>query len=88
MAAITIRGLDDDLKRRLRVRAALHNHSMEAEVRSILTDVLRTPIRADLTWIEHLHATAVEVGGVDLAVPLDRPSDPPAFDAATEHAVA
>ena len=33
MASITVRNLDDELKQRLRVRAAQHGHSMEEEVR-------------------------------------------------------
>lgn len=41
MASITIRNLEDDMKARLRLRAAEHGHSMEAEVRSILRQVLR-----------------------------------------------
>jgi phosphopantothenoylcysteine decarboxylase/phosphopantothenate--cysteine ligase len=36
MASITIRQLDDDLKRRLRLRAARNGRSMEDEVRTIL----------------------------------------------------
>ena len=36
MASITIRGLDDALKRRLRLRAARNGRSMEDEVRTIL----------------------------------------------------
>jgi phosphopantothenoylcysteine decarboxylase / phosphopantothenate---cysteine ligase len=36
MASITIRQLDDDLKRRLRLRAAANGRSMEDEVRTIL----------------------------------------------------
>src|SRR5712672_1518811 len=36
MASITIRQLDDDLKKRLRLRAARHGRSMEDEVRTIL----------------------------------------------------
>jgi phosphopantothenoylcysteine decarboxylase / phosphopantothenate---cysteine ligase len=36
MASITIRQLDDDLKQRLRLRAASHGRSMEDEVRTIL----------------------------------------------------
>jgi plasmid stability protein len=40
MGSLTIRNLDDELKARLRLRAARHNCSMEAEVRSILGQVL------------------------------------------------
>ncbi len=36
MASITIRNLDDDIKHRLRVRAAEHGRSMEEEARDIL----------------------------------------------------
>jgi plasmid stability protein len=36
VSTLTIRNLDDDLKARLRVRAAQHGRSMEAEVREIL----------------------------------------------------
>jgi phosphopantothenoylcysteine decarboxylase/phosphopantothenate--cysteine ligase len=39
MASITIRGLNDDLKQRLRLRAARHGRSMEDEARTILRGV-------------------------------------------------
>ncbi|WP_158430194.1 FitA-like ribbon-helix-helix domain-containing protein [Nocardia cyriacigeorgica] len=41
MAAITIRDLDDDVKERLRRRAAAHGRSMEAEARAILSDAVK-----------------------------------------------
>lgn len=37
MSTITVRGLDDDVVRALKVRAAREGRSMEAEVRTILT---------------------------------------------------
>ncbi len=40
MASITIRSLDDDLKARLRVRAAQHGRSMEEEARQVLREAL------------------------------------------------
>ena len=40
MASLTIRNIDDDLKERLRVRAAQHGHSMEEEARTILRGVV------------------------------------------------
>jgi plasmid stability protein len=40
MASLTIRNLDEDLKARLRMRAARHGCSMEAEVRNILRQTL------------------------------------------------
>jgi plasmid stability protein len=47
MATLTIRKLDADLKERLRlrVRAAQHGHSMEAEARDILRENLKEPER-------------------------------------------
>jgi antitoxin FitA len=43
MAVLTIRDFDDDLKAKLRIRAAEHGRSMEAEVRAILASVLTKP---------------------------------------------
>jgi antitoxin FitA len=40
MATLTIRDFDDDLKAKLRIRAAEHGRSMEAEVRAILRSAL------------------------------------------------
>ena len=46
MASITIRNLDDGLKRRLRVRAAENGRSMEEEARDILRRTVgETPLR-------------------------------------------
>lgn len=41
MAAVSVRGIDDQVRERLRIRAARHGRSMEAEIRSILTDAVR-----------------------------------------------
>ncbi len=40
MASITIRNLDDDVRTRLRVRAAEHGRSIEEEVRIILREAV------------------------------------------------
>jgi plasmid stability protein len=40
MASLTIRNLDDEIKQRLRVRAAEHGRSMEEEARDILRRVI------------------------------------------------
>lgn len=40
MASLTIRNLDNNLKAKLRLRAAQHGCSMEAEVRSIISQSL------------------------------------------------
>ena len=48
MASITVRNLDDGLKRRLRIRAAENGRSMEQEAREILKQALEdeaAPVR-------------------------------------------
>jgi antitoxin FitA len=68
MGSITIRNLDDDVKRRLRVRAAEHGRSMEEEAREILRQVVTRPtLLRDLG--QSVHARFAEVGGIDLPQP-------------------
>lgn len=43
MAAVSVRGLDDEVKERLRVRAAENGRSLEAEIRVVLEDSVRGP---------------------------------------------
>jgi antitoxin FitA len=45
MAMLTIRNLSDDVHRALRLQAALHNRSTEAEVREILAAVVKPASR-------------------------------------------
>jgi plasmid stability protein len=42
MAQFTVRNLEDDVKRRLQARAALHGVSMEEEVRRVLRQAVMT----------------------------------------------
>lgn len=66
--ALSIRNLEADVKERLRVRAAENGRSMEAEVRSILTEAVRVPADdADLfqAMMERFEA----LGGVELELP-------------------
>jgi len=65
MASITIRNLDDDVKRRLRVRAAEHGRSMEEEAREILRQVVGQP-SAPKNLGQAIHARFAAVGGIDL----------------------
>ena len=60
-----IRNLDDDVKRRLRVRAAEHGRSMEEEARDILPQVVGQ-LSAPKNLGQAIHARFAEVGGVDL----------------------
>jgi len=80
MASLTIRNLDDDLKQRLRVRAAQHGHSMEEEVRSILRRTLEEPA-APRNLAAAIRARIAPLGGVDLEIaPREPMRDPITFD--------
>ena len=72
MASITIRNLDDDVKRRLRVRAAEHGRSMEEEARDILRQVVGQS-GAPRNLGQAIHARFAALGGVDLALPVRTP---------------
>jgi plasmid stability protein len=48
MAAVTIRNLSDETHRALKVRAARHNRSTEAEIRIILEEAVRPSERLRL----------------------------------------
>ena len=81
MATLTIRNLDAALKERLRVRAAQHGHSMEAEVRDILQDTLNEPERPAVNLYQRIRSRFAPLGGVDLEVPPAEFVDvPPLFD--------
>jgi len=79
MASITIRNLDDGLKRRLRIRAAEHGHSMEEEAREILRQAVGG-ITAPKNLGQVIHARFAAIGGVDLELPARGPMrEPPSF---------
>jgi len=80
MASITIRNIEDGVKRRLLVRAAENGRSMEEEARDILrrTVVEVTPPK-DLGRV--IHARFPALGGVELELPERGPMRPaPEFD--------
>lgn len=81
MATLTIRDLDESLKRNLRMRAASRNRSMEEEARQILrAALLESPVPAkDLA--SRIRARFVGLGDVELSVPKREPvRAPPGFD--------
>jgi plasmid stability protein len=70
MSSITIRNLDPAVKERLRVRAAQHGRSMEAEARRILQTALNaggTPLARNL--YDRIHERFARLGGVELELP-------------------
>jgi len=81
MSSITIRNLDQAIKERLRVRAAEHGHSMEAEARRILQTALSTRSSPCPNLYERIHARFAALGGVDLDLPpREATRAPPRFD--------
>ena len=68
MAALTIRGIDEQTHARLRVEAARHGRSMEAEVRAILKDRFAVP-EPERGLGTRIHQRFAAVGGVDLELP-------------------
>jgi plasmid stability protein len=67
MAVMTIRNLDEGVRDKLRVRAALHGRSMEAEARAILTAAVDSPIERNL--LEALGEMRAILDGEELQVP-------------------
>jgi antitoxin FitA len=68
MAALSIRNLDDGVKRRLRIRAARRGRSMEAEIRSILEEAVSETETPDNPF-ETFMTRFAQIGGVDLDFP-------------------
>jgi plasmid stability protein len=66
MAVMTIRNIDDAIKNRLRLRAAMHGRSMEDEARDILRSALSTEIPRPRNLGQAINERFGELGGVDL----------------------
>ena len=79
MASLTIRNLDNNLKAQLRLRAAQHGCSMEAEVRRILSQSL-LPGGDCRNFAERLHKRFEALGVESLPIPPRQPMrTPPDF---------
>ncbi|MBO0808888.1 MAG: Arc family DNA-binding protein [Actinobacteria bacterium] len=68
MVALSIRNLDESVRRRLQSRAASHGRSMEAEVRAILTEAVREPADSAGLFTALLDRFG-RLGGVELDLP-------------------
>ena len=73
MAVMTIRNIDDAIKKRLRVRAAVNGRSMEDEARDILRSALSTDDPRPRNLGQAIHERFGPLGGVDLP---DVPREP------------
>jgi antitoxin FitA len=83
MATLTIRDLDESLKRSLRMRAASRDRSMEEEARQILRAALaqqELPAR-EMDLASRIRAEFAGLGDVVLPIPPREPvRPPPTFD--------
>lgn len=75
MASVTVRNLPDETHRALRVRAATHGRSTEAEIRAILENAVHPEGRIKLGTL--LAEIGREVGGIDLEIERDRTTTEP-----------
>lgn len=81
MASITIRNLEDDVKRRLRRRAAGHGNSMEEEARQILAEAVTREAAPPKGLGTAIHELFKPFGGVELDLPARQVTrEPPRFD--------
>ena len=81
MASITVRNLEDDVKTRLRKRAAGHGRSMEEEVRLILSEAVEREAVPAKGLGTAIHELFKPFGGVALELPPREPMRaPPRFD--------
>jgi antitoxin FitA len=68
MTAISVRNLDPEVKAKLRVRAAEHGRSMEAEIRAILVDAV-SELSRPVGLFDAIRAISLDHGGVELELP-------------------
>ena len=73
MATLTIRNLDEEVKRQLRIQGATNNRSMEAEAREILQKAL-LKTDPDFGLATMIREIVTPYGGIDLDLP-DRKKD-------------
>lgn len=77
MASITIRDLDDAVKRKLRVRAAQHGRSMEEEARNILRTALAEAAHEPENLAAAIRRRYAPLGGMELDIPRREPMRKP-----------
>ena len=78
MAVVTVRNLPEETHRALKLRAAEHGRSTEAEIREILEQQVRPKARVRIG--SELAAFGRRLGGVELKVARDQtPTEPADF---------
>ena len=79
MPVVTVRNVPEETHRALKLRAAQHGRSTEAEIRNILEEAVRPDTRVKIG--SELAAFGQRFGGLDLELARDQtPSDPAVFE--------
>jgi len=79
MSVVTVRNLPEETHRALKMRAAQHGRSTEAEIRAILEDAVRPTTRLKIG--SELAAFGQRFGGLDLDIGRDQgPTEPALFE--------
>ncbi len=79
MPVVTVRNLPEETHRALKVRAAEHGRSTEAEIREILEEAVRPATRIKIG--SELAAFGERLGGLDLDIGRDKsPIEPTTFE--------
>lgn len=79
MASFTVRNVPDEVHRAIRLLAAQHGRSTEAEIRELLAQAVRSPGRLRLGT--ELRRYADQIGGVELDIQRDpAPIEPAEFE--------
>ncbi len=79
MSVVTVRNLPEETHRALKLRAAQHGRSTEAEIREILEEAVRPKTRVKIG--SELAALGKRFGSVDLDISRDpAPTEPAAFE--------
>jgi len=66
MASIVVRNLDENTKRKLKIRAAMNGRSMEQEAREILKSVLARAPKKQTNLADRIRDIFGPLGGVEL----------------------
>jgi antitoxin FitA len=81
MSSVTIRNIDPAVKDKLRLRAARHGRSMEAELRAIVSAAVQEDAAPVCNLAEAIRRRFAPLGGVDLELhPPVTPEAPPTFE--------
>jgi len=79
--SITVRKIDESVKRKLRMRAASEGHSLEEEIRQILSKAAEQTPSTPVNLAQAIMDIVDPIGGIELDLPPRTPErEPPRFD--------